>query len=369
MDFGILNLAIFVAATFLATFVTGLSGFAFGLVAAGVWLHVITPVQTATLIIAFGLLAQGSSVWKLRHALNWSRLWPFLLGGAFGVPLGVGILEWVNPRHLREGVGAVLILYSLYSLVRPNLKPLATNSFADAAIGFLNGILGGATGLAGIVVAVWCGIMAWPKDQQRAVFQPVILTGMMMIGLSLSVAGAVGVDTLKLYALGLPALLIGLWLGFKCYGKLDDATFRKLVLVLLLCSGIGLIAAQRSMLARVSSGIASALVSPAVAAPVCKPVLSIVQTELSEVQPAKMERRWTAMISADASKCATKAGYFEMGFLREKENSLPLEFREQFIWVGPSSLVGVDVWADEAIERAWVDSVQPCTCADPAPRE
>src|SRR5262245_15177478 len=81
----------------------------------------------------------------------------------------------------------------------------------------------------------------WTKDEQRAVFQPVILTGMMMIAISLSVAGAITIDTLKLYALGLPALLAGLWLGFRCYGKLDDAKFRKLVLVLLLCSGLALI--------------------------------------------------------------------------------------------------------------------------------
>jgi hypothetical protein len=35
-----------------------------------------------------------------------------------------------------------------------------------------------------------------------------------------------------------------LWLGFRLYGKLDDAAFRKLILVLLLVSGLALIAAQ-----------------------------------------------------------------------------------------------------------------------------
>lgn len=240
MDLNILNLAIFVAATFLAAFMTGLSGFAFGLVAAGIWLHVITPVQTATLIVAFGLLAQGSSVWKLRHALNWSRLWPFLLGGALGVPLGVGILEWVNPRHLREGVGAVLILYSLYSLVRPNLKLPTTNSAIDAGVGFLNGILGGATGLAGIIVAIWCGLLAWPKDQQRAVFQPVAVGVFLMSAGWLGAKGAVSWDAAWLFAIGLPALAGGLWLGLKLYGRLDEQAFRKLILVLLLVSGVSL---------------------------------------------------------------------------------------------------------------------------------
>ncbi len=240
LDLNILHLTIFVAATFLAAFVTGISGFAFGLVAAGIWLHVITPVQTAVLIVAFGLLAHGSSVWKLRHALNWRRLWPFLLGGAFGVPVGVGILEWVNPRHLREGVGAVLILYSLYSLVRPNLKLSATNPVIDAGVGFLNGVLGGATGLAGIIVAVWCGLLAWPKDQQRAVFQPVAVVVFLMSAGWLGAKGAVSWDSTWLFVIGLPALACWLWLGLKLYGRLDEQMFRKLILVLLLVSGASL---------------------------------------------------------------------------------------------------------------------------------
>ncbi len=48
-------------------------------------------------------------------------------------------------------------------------------------------------------------------------------------------------ETAKLYALGLPAMLVGLWSGFKLYGKLDDAAFRKLILLFLLISGLALI--------------------------------------------------------------------------------------------------------------------------------
>src|SRR5215831_16451711 len=99
MDNILLHYALFLSATFAAALVAGLSGFAFGLIAAAVWLHLLTPLQTATLIIAFGLVVQGISVWKLRHALRWHRLWPFLFGAAFGVPLGVAILDWTPPDH------------------------------------------------------------------------------------------------------------------------------------------------------------------------------------------------------------------------------------------------------------------------------
>jgi hypothetical protein len=37
------------------------------------------------------------------------------------------------------------------------------------------------------------------------------------------------------------ALIAGLWVGFKLYGKLDDTAFRKVILVLLLIAGLGLI--------------------------------------------------------------------------------------------------------------------------------
>jgi uncharacterized membrane protein YfcA len=331
-------------------------------------LHIISPIQTAVLIAGYGLCTQGYGVWKLRETLNWQRVAPFILGGIVGVPLGAVLLTYLEASHVRLGVGVLLVVYSVYGLAKPAFRPHKAGAATDGGIGFLNGVLGGLTGLPGFIITVWCQMRGWSKDEQRIVFQPVILAGMMLIAVSLGVAGAITTETLKLYALGLPALLAGLWVGFKCYGKLDDATFRKIVLVLLLCSGVALIAAQREMLARLSStSVVSALVSPAMAGstgPVCRPKLSIVQTQLSEVHPARMERRWTAAIAVNASRCATKAGYFELGLLREKENAPPLEFREQFIWMDPLSLVGIDVWADEAIEHAWIDSVQPCGCVD-----
>jgi hypothetical protein len=53
--------AFFLLSTFAAALVAGLAGFAFGLVAAAVWLHILTPVQTASLIIAFGLAEPSNS--------------------------------------------------------------------------------------------------------------------------------------------------------------------------------------------------------------------------------------------------------------------------------------------------------------------
>src|SRR3954467_10973631 len=116
MDGFSIELPLFLLATFAGALVAGLSGFAFGLVAASIWLYILTPLQTATLIIAFGLIVQGYSVWKLRHAVDWRKLWPFIAGAAMGVPLGFSIFGWANPAYVRAGIGAFLVLYSLYAL-------------------------------------------------------------------------------------------------------------------------------------------------------------------------------------------------------------------------------------------------------------
>jgi uncharacterized protein len=245
-------LTFFALATFLGGFVSGFSGFAMGIVVSGIWLHIITPIQTAALIAGYGLLTQGYGTLKLRHALNWRNIWPLVLGTAIGIPIGVRLLTYTNPAYLRLGVGILLMLYAIYSLVRPAFKPMKIGVAADIVIGFFNGLLGGLTGLGGVISTISCQLRGWSKDMQRAVFQPVLLAAFVIISISLGASGAVTLETAKLYGIGLPFMMAGIWSGFRLYGKIDDETFRKAVLTLLLLAGASLIVSasmSRSLLA------------------------------------------------------------------------------------------------------------------------
>src|SRR5438045_8335094 len=88
-----LVLVLFLLAAFAGGFVSGFSGFAMGLVVSGVWLHIITPLQTAALIAGYGLLTQGYGILKLRQALDWHRIWLLVLGTTIGIPIGVILLN------------------------------------------------------------------------------------------------------------------------------------------------------------------------------------------------------------------------------------------------------------------------------------
>ena len=154
------DVAIFLCGTLAAAFVTGLSGFAFGMVAAAIWVYALPPPQASALIAAYALLVQGYAVWKLRHLLNLHRLMPFIVGSALGIPVGIVGLRWASPVHFRIGVGLLLMLFSLYNLARPKLPEMKrAGRGADTAVGVLNGVIGGATGLAGIVTVIWLSLI------------------------------------------------------------------------------------------------------------------------------------------------------------------------------------------------------------------
>ena len=234
-------LTLFVLAAFAGGFISGFSGFAMGLVVSGVWLHVITPMQTATLIAGYGLLTQGYGIFNLRRAFDLRKTWPLAAGTVIGIPIGVSILTYVNPGYLRFGVGVLLVLYTIYGLTRPVFAPIKIGTAADITIGISNGLLGGLTGLGGVISTISCQLRGWPKDVQRAVFQPVLFVAFVVISISQTLAGSITLETLKLYGVGIPFMVSGLWLGFKLFGTINDETFRKAVLLLLLLSGLSLI--------------------------------------------------------------------------------------------------------------------------------
>jgi hypothetical protein len=105
-------------------------------------------------------------------------------------------------------------------------------------------------------------------------------------------------------------------------------------------------------------------VMEATSRPHCRPALTVEDVRLSEMEPPTLQRRWTAVVSVDASRCAATAGSFAVVFSRLKDSGPDLEFRERFTWAAPSVAISVTFWADEAVERFRLDDVVPCPCRE-----
>jgi len=62
-----------------------------------------------------------------------------------------------------------------------------------------------------------------------------------MIALWLGGTGMIGPAIAMLFFFGLPALTLGTWAGLKSFGRLNEAGFRRVVLCLLVLSGVSLL--------------------------------------------------------------------------------------------------------------------------------
>lgn len=228
----------------LAAIVSGSSGFAFGLIASAIWLHVLAPNQVVPLVVICSMLVNLVMVWHLRHDVNIRMLWPFLAGAMIGVPIGVAALHQLDAQLVRQGVGVLLVLYSLYMFRQPKMPVVrlgaASGQAADGAVGMLGGFMGGATSLNGVFPTLWCGLRGWNKAEQRGVFQPYILIVHAMTLAWLGGVGELTMRTVHNVLLCVPALVIGGWAGLRLFHRVSEKGFRKMILLLFLLSGVGL---------------------------------------------------------------------------------------------------------------------------------
>jgi hypothetical protein len=105
-------------------------------------------------------------------------------------------------------------------------------------------------------------------------------------------------------------------------------------------------------------------VTQSVAQQMCKPALAFKAVRFSKMKPPTLERKWTAVLSVDASRCATTSGHFGIVFSRLKEIGPEIEFQEQFVWKPDLVEVSVDFWADEAVEGYRLSNIAACPCRD-----
>jgi uncharacterized membrane protein YfcA len=225
-----------------AAFVSGLSGFAFGMIALSVWAWVLEPRLLSPMVVFGSLLAQLVSLGAIRRGHRWGRLLPFLIGGIAGVPLGVRLLDVVDLRWFRGLTGVVLIVYCAGMLLARNVPPIRHGGrAADTIAGLIGGVMGGLAGLTGPVPTLWCTLRRWDKDVQRSVFQSFNLTMHAITLVSYGFAGMLTTEVGWMFALMLPAILVPTWLGARLYQRVGEAAFRRVVLGLLLLSGCVLV--------------------------------------------------------------------------------------------------------------------------------
>jgi uncharacterized membrane protein YfcA len=223
-------------------FVSGLAGFGTALMALGIWLYVLPPSLAVPLVLICSVIAQTSTLPSMWKSFDLSLVWPFLIGGLLGVPLGTMMIATADPKVFKLSVGVLLLIFptALYL----NKRPLAVTfggKVADGAIGFAGGILGGLAGLSGPLPILWANIRGWNKHERRGIFQLFNFTVLATALILQTASGIVEAKVIWLTLVAFPGTLIGAWCGARVYHALSDKHFGDVVLGLLFLSGVALV--------------------------------------------------------------------------------------------------------------------------------
>ena len=187
------------------------------------------------------IMILGRDRWKVKSEVK--QAWPFLVTGLIGIPLGTQVLILSSEWLLKVVIGIALIIFSLLLLWNVNLK-LKRDRFGSATVGLLGGFLCGSIGMPGPPMALLLGSQGIEKDEFRrliVIFLTVVdfLTFFYFLWMGLINADML-LQSLKL----MPALALGFLAGDYAFGKVDEATFKRLALGITLAAGFLLILAN-----------------------------------------------------------------------------------------------------------------------------
>jgi uncharacterized protein len=164
-------------------------------------------------------------------------------GGLLALPIAIYLLQNADTRALRMGFGALIVVYAAYSLFRPALNTFRSidRQGRNFLVGFGGGLIGGLTAMPGALPTIWCDMQGVPKEQQRGVVQPFI-AAMQVSALVLMLCRAELPSTIVVdLAVSLPPLAAGTALGVLMFRRINETVFRRVILIMLLGSGLSLV--------------------------------------------------------------------------------------------------------------------------------
>lgn len=242
-------LAVMAGGALVAGFVSGLTGLGTALISLSLWLHVTSPAFAVPIAATIAVAAHVTTLAFVRQGIHWPRLWPFLLGGLVGMPVGVLLLPMLDREAVKLGLGLFLLAYAAYGLlVRVPPVVRAGGRAADALVGAGGGFFGGLVSLSGPLPTIWAGLRGWPKDEQRGVYQPFNLIVLLTAAIGHYASGRVAPADAWLVAVVTALAVVGALAGLFVYRRASDAQFRRYVLIMLALAGLSLVGERVGLL-------------------------------------------------------------------------------------------------------------------------
>ena len=166
-----------------------------------------------------------------------------LIGGVFGIPLGVMFTKTLSHEVLGLMLSAVVITTALFAMFG-KFRRFSNDKIPAALVGGVFSFLNAALSLGGPILAVFALNQRWSRDQTRAMLSSCFLVTGVAVLISHVMVGLLGTKELISAAVFLPPLIIGSLIASILVRYVNETLFRKLVLGVLLVTSFGLLSRE-----------------------------------------------------------------------------------------------------------------------------
>lgn len=223
-----------------AYFVKGLCGFANTLVFSTILSFSTNNVNISPVELVLGLPSNIMISYKERKSVQWKVCLPLAGLVLLGDIPGILLLKNTNTQVIKGIFGFVIIAIGVEMLLREYMRKTKKSQLLLITIGILSGILCGLYGI-GALLAAYMGRVTDNSSSFKGNLCIVFLIDNLFRLVMYGVTGIITLAMLKQSVILFPFMALGLFLGMKGSSFLDEKKIKKLVIIMLILSGVSLI--------------------------------------------------------------------------------------------------------------------------------
>ena len=199
-------------------------------------LQFVVPLILVTDFSASAIMGRGT-----RQYARWDEVRFLLPASTVGIILGVSLLINLPRQPLLTGLGVLVLLFGLRSVLNLHDEKRISRWWAVPA-GLTGGMVGALFGTGGPPYVIYLSHRLHDKSELRATFSALFLLDGGLRIITFIIAGLLLQDGIFMALLGaLPLMALGLYLGHRIHVGLSTAQMHRLIGGLLLISGTSLL--------------------------------------------------------------------------------------------------------------------------------
>ncbi|WP_177975492.1 sulfite exporter TauE/SafE family protein [uncultured Eubacterium sp.] len=233
----------FIIATLVAFFIKGLCGFANTLIFNGILSYTANNINISPLEVVLGYPSNIILVWKERKSLNWKIWLPLTVLVVAGSIPGIFLLKHTDAGLLKVIFGIAVIIIGIEMLFREMKSSNGKSGGSKiilVLIGIISGLLCGLYGV-GALLAAYVSRVSENSHEFKANICVVFVVENTIRIILYAATGILTLAVLKQVVILIPFMLAAVFLGMKSSSVLNEKVIKKIVIVLLILSGIVLI--------------------------------------------------------------------------------------------------------------------------------